>query len=86
MASIYTTHARQGLQVHSIAFGSADQGKLRLLAETGHGTFHVAPDPTSLQATFTRIAAAAGAADGLIAQFAQYVTDNLTDKLVMEYM
>ncbi|KAA0153917.1 hypothetical protein FNF29_02905 [Cafeteria roenbergensis] len=86
MARIHETYAGKGLQVHSIAFGGAKHEKLRLLAEHAHGAFHAAPDPTSLRMTFTRIAAAAGAADGLVSQFAKYVAENVADKLVSEYM
>lgn len=86
MGRIHAAGAGRGLHVHTIAFGSANRNKLSSLATICHGTFHAAPDPASLQTTFACIANAAGAPDGLVAQFAQYVTDNVTDKLVMEYM
>uniref|UniRef100_A0A0G4GEJ0 VWFA domain-containing protein n=1 Tax=Chromera velia CCMP2878 TaxID=1169474 RepID=A0A0G4GEJ0_9ALVE len=76
----------RGLQVHTFAFGSADRNALEGLAQDGGGSFHVSPDASVLASQFVRIAAEAGAADGLIKQFAKQIGDAVADRLVLDYM
>jgi Flp pilus assembly protein TadG len=52
------TAASQGMIVHTVTFGDgANQSAMEDLAEAAHGSFHHAPDPTTLEAVFRKLAA-----------------------------
>jgi uncharacterized protein YegL len=87
MESIFSSHRARGLQVHVVAFGcGADSRKLQALAAAGRGTFHNAPDGAALGHTFASIAAQGGVATEMIKAFGSYVSENIANKLALEYM
>jgi uncharacterized protein YegL len=86
MEGILADHGARGLQVHVLAYGSANATMLQAHATAGRGTFHAAPSPEDLVRTFQQIAQNAQGADGLVQEFARRVGDAVADRVIADHM
>ena len=86
LRGIRAAHGHRGLQVHVLAFGSADATALRAHAVAGGGTFHSTPDLASLGATFEAIARATQGASGLVREVANRVGKQIANRVVLDHL
>jgi len=83
------TEERSELQVHVIAFGAgANTRPLEGIANAcgANGKFHSAADNGMLSQTFKAIASGCSAMDGLINQFGQKISEQVANKLFLDYL
>ncbi len=87
LASMVSAFSSTGLQVHTVAFGSADEATLRgFAAQCPGGKFHKAFGAADLVQAFREIAVESTLQSQLVTRFGSEISRLLTDKLVVDYL
>ncbi len=74
-------------QVHTIGFRAGiGEDMLRSMAEAAGGRFHSCQSGVDLAATFAAIAAESTAMDGLVARFAEILSEQIALKVVLDFL
>lgn len=83
---IRAAYGARGLQVHVLAFGSADPVSLQAHATAGGGMLHTVPDVNALAQAFEAIARATQGASGLVKQVADRVSKQIANRVVLDHL
>lgn len=85
MGGLASALSARNLQVHTVAFRTTG-GSLQQLAAQGGGQFHACQSGVDLSSTFVQIAAGCNAVDGLVARFAEKLSEAISIKVLVDYL